>query len=216
MGIPVIGCSCETCTSSDKKNKRYRPSVLLTAGEKRFLVDIGPDYRAQALKYGIDTLDGLIVTHSHYDHIAGLDELRIYTFRQKRPVPCLLSRETYEELKVRYHYFLPKDSVHDTKLKFSILDEESGKTMFQALNVEYFSYIQIGMKVNGFRFNNLAYVTDIMEYDESIFDSLKGLDTLILSGRRWEKSVAHLSIGEGIDFAKKNRCEKNIFYAHFS
>jgi len=88
---------------------------------------------------------------SHYDHIAGLDELRIYTFRQKRPVPCLLSRETYDELKIRYHYFLPKDSVHDTKLKFSILDEESGKTMFQGLNVEYFSYVQIGMKVNGFR-----------------------------------------------------------------
>ena len=211
MGIPVIGCSCETCTSSDQKNKRYRPSVLLTEGEKRFLVDIGPDYRAQALKYGIDTLDGLIVTHSHYDHIAGLDELRIYTFRQKRPVPCLLSRETYEELKVRYHYFLPKDSVHDTKLKFSILDEESGKTMFQGLNVEYFSYVQIGMKVNGFRFNNLAYVTDIMEYDESIFDSLKGLDTLILSGRRWEKSVAHLSIDEGIDFAKKTGANKTYF-----
>lgn len=210
-GVPMIGCSCKICMSSDKKNKRHRPSVLLTDGKKRFLVDIGPDYRTQALKYGIDTLDGLIVTHSHYDHIAGLDELRVYTFRQKKPVPCLLSQETYKELKVRYHYFFPKDSVHDTKLKFSILDEESGKTMFQGLSVEYFSYVQIGMKVNGFRFNNLAYVTDIMEYDESIFDSLKGLDTLILSGRRWKKSIAHLSIDEGIDFAKKTGAKKTYF-----
>lgn len=215
MGIPVIGCNCSVCTSSQEKDKRLRPSILITHGNKRYLVDIGPDYRTQALKFGIDTLDGLLMTHTHYDHIAGLDELRIYTFRQKKPIPCLLSRETYEELKVRYHYFLPKGVVHDTKLQFSFLEEDQGTTLFEGLELGYFSYIQVGMKVNGFRFNNCAYVTDIMEYDPSIFDSLKGLDTLILSGRRWEKSIAHLSIGEGIAFAKKAGA-KTTYFTHIS
>lgn len=214
MGIPVIGCSCKVCRSNAGEDKRLRPSVLLSLNGKRFLVDIGPDYRTQALKYGIDTLDGLILTHSHYDHIAGLDELRIYIFRQEAPVPCLLSRETFDELKMRYHYFLPphvKDKVHITKLKFQVLDGDVGETTFEGMPISYFSYLQMGMKVNGFRVGTLAYVTDIMEYEESIFDSLQEIDTLIISARRWEKSVAHLSVEEAIAFSKKTGAKKTYF-----
>ncbi|NGX50623.1 MAG: Ribonuclease BN [Chlamydiae bacterium] len=214
MGIPVIGCSCPVCTSSASEDKRLRPSVLLTTGGKRFLIDIGPDYREQALKYHIDTLDGLILTHTHYDHLAGLDELRIYTFRQKKPVPCLLSRESLEEIKIRYHYFLPplqRDEVHATKLNFQLFEGDQGEILFEGLKVGYFSYLQVGMKVNGLRFNNLAYVTDIMEYEESVFDALRGVETLIISGRRWEKSVAHLTIEQAIEFSKKTGAKKTYF-----
>ncbi|MCB1107869.1 MAG: MBL fold metallo-hydrolase [Chlamydiia bacterium] len=211
MGVPIIGCQCPVCTSSNPKNQRYRPSVLITEGKRRYLIDIGPDFRTQALRYGIDTLDGLLLTHTHYDHIAGLDEVRIYYFRQKKGVPCLLSKESYEELKIRYHYFLPGDETHDPKLHFSLLKEEMGDTVFEGLKLSYFSYVQVGMKVNAFRFNQTAYVTDIMEYDEKVFDSLQDLDTLILSGRRWEKSIAHLSIDEGIAFSKKIGAKKTYF-----
>lgn len=214
MGIPVIGCSCEVCTSLAPKDKRLRPSVLLMVGDKRFLIDIGPDYREQALKYQIDTLDGLLLTHTHYDHVGGLDELRIYTFRQNKPVPCLLSRESLEELKIRYHYFLPlheKDEVHATKLKFQVFENDHGETVFEGLKVSYFSYVQVGMKVNGLRLSNLAYVTDIMEYDEGVFKALEGIETLIISARRWEKSVAHLSIDQAMEFAKKTSAKKTYF-----
>jgi phosphoribosyl 1,2-cyclic phosphate phosphodiesterase len=214
MGVPHIGCNCNVCRSKDPKNIRWRPSVLITEKKKRYLVDVGPDYRAQALKYKIDHLDGLLLTHTHYDHIAGLDELRIYTFVYKKPIPCLLSRESLEELKIRYHYFLPptgSDKVHETKLHFQVLERDQGKTSFEGLDITYCSYDQLGMKVNGFRFGKFAYITDILNYKEEIFSILNGTKILVISGRRWEKSNAHISLEEGIEMGKKIGAKKTYF-----
>lgn len=214
MGIPYIGCSCKVCRSKDPKNTRWRPSILVTDKGKRYLIDVGPDYRAQALKYQIDHLDGLLLTHTHYDHIAGLDELRIYTFVHKKPIPCLLSRESLEELKICYHYFLPPngaDEVHETKLNFQVLEGDQGETSFEGLDVAYFSYDQLGMEVNGFRFGKFAYVIDILDYKEEIFSSLNGTEVLVISGRRWEKSKAHISLEEGIEIGEKIGAKKTYF-----
>lgn len=214
MGIPYIGCSCIVCTSSNTKNNRLRPSILIEQNGKRYLIDSGPDFRAQALKHQIDRIDGLLLTHTHYDHIAGLDELRIYTFVHKKPIPCLLSQESLEELKVRYHYFLPsheKDDVHEPKLEFQVLEGDQGETTFEGLDVAYCSYDQLGMKVNGFRFGTFAYITDILDYQEGIFQTLKGTETLVISGRRWEKSKAHISMEEGIEIGKKIGAKKTYF-----
>jgi phosphoribosyl 1,2-cyclic phosphate phosphodiesterase len=218
MGVPVIGCSCDACKSSALEDKRLRPSVLLMIDGKYFLIDIGPDYRQQALRYNIDRLDGLLLTHPHYDHIGGLDELRVYAFLEKRGIPCLLSSSTLEELKVRYYYLLlpcDKGSISVPKLKFQLLEGDSGKTVFEGLHVGYFSYIQMGMKVNGFRFDNLAYVTDIMEYDENVFDALVDIEVLIISARRHKNSVAHLNIEQAIEFAKRSGA-KMTYFTHIS
>lgn len=214
MGIPIIGCSCKTCHSKNPKNKRLRPSILITEKCKRFLIDVGPDYRYQALKHQIDHLDGLLITHTHYDHIAGLDELRIYTFVHKKPVPCLLSRQSLDELKIRYHYFMPlneKDDLHEPKLTFQLLEGDHGETTFEGLNIAYCSYDQLGMKVNGFRIGKFAYVTDILDYREDIYEILKGAETLVISGRRWKKSKAHISLEEGIEISKKIGAKKTYF-----
>ena len=214
MGIPYIGCHCKTCTSKNTKNKRLRPSILIEEKGKKYLVDSGPDYRIQALRHHIDKIDGLLLTHTHYDHIAGLDELRIYTFVNKKPIPCLLSKESLAELKIRYHYFLPlneKDDVHEPKLMFQGLEGDFGETVFEGLKVDYCSYDQLGMKVNGFRFGKFAYVTDILDYKEEIFSILKGVETLVISGRRWKKSRAHISLEEGIEIGKKIGAKKTYF-----
>lgn len=212
MGIPVIGCSCRVCTSSDLEDQRLRPSVLLKVGEKRFLVDIGPDYRQQALKYQIDTLDGLLLTHAHYDHVGGLDELRIYVFRKERPMPCLLSKETLKALKAQYQYFLYSKK----NLKCQILNNDFGTTLFEGLHLGYVSYMQMGMKVNGWQFNNLAYVTDIMEYDdEKVLRQLSGIEVLVISATLWKNSTAHLNIRRAMKLAGKIGV-KRTYFTHIS
>ncbi len=213
MGVPIIGCDCQVCTSSISKNKRTRPSVLLKFGDKNYLIDVGPDFHAQALKHKVNHLDGVMITHAHYDHIAGLDELRIYHFRQKKPTPCLLSKETLQELKVRYHYlFSPgKNEMHSANFDFQTLPDDNGSVTFGDLRLKYISYTQSGMKVNGFRCNNLSYVTDIHEYSEKIFNLLKGTSTLVVSALRWEQSPVHFSLDEAIDFANKIGAKQTYF-----
>lgn len=205
MGIPVIGCSCHVCTSTSSFNKRMRPSVLLEVENKRFLIDCGPDFRQQALHYQLNHLDGIIFTHSHYDHSCGIDELRIYTFRQENSLPCLLSQETYQDLLVRFGYIFHTEhqKPKHTNLDLQIFSSDSGTLEFCGMKIKFFSYIQGGMKVAGYRFGDLAFLTDIKHYEESIFEFLKDVKTLVISALRFTPSPLHLSIDEAIDFSKK-------------
>lgn len=207
MGVPVIGCTCPTCQSPDPHNKRLRPSLLLRAHGRHFLIDSGPDFRQQALNTPIDTLDGLILTHAHHDHCAGLDELRIYTLRSGKALPCLMSAATLEELKTRFYYIFNNNNPYGlqltTHLQVQLFPDEQGIVEFENLKIGYLTYMQGGMKVNGLRIGNMAYITDIKDFSPTIFESLKGIDILILSALRYTSSALHLSVDEAVDFANK-------------
>lgn len=218
MGVPVIGCKCDTCTSQDPKNKRWRSSMLLSIQGKEILIDAGPDLRAQALKYKIDHLDGVIFTHSHHDHSAGIDDLRIYYFKNKSPVPCLVSKQTGEDLKRRF-YFMFQEQPHEVakaeRLKLQILNEKKGTVDFLGIPIRYFSFEQIGMQVLGLRFGNFAYVTDIKQYDQNVLDELKGVETLVVSALRFTPSHMHLTVDEAIEFIEKVN-PKQAYLTHIS
>lgn len=207
MGVPVIGCTCAICQSSDPHNKRLRPSLLLRAGQRHFLIDSGPDFRQQALRAHIDKLDGLILTHAHHDHTAGLDELRIFTLRSGQSLPCLMSAATLKELKMRFFYIFnnanPYGLQQTAHLQVQLFPEEQGVVDFEGLKIEYLTYMQGDMPVNGLRFGNMAYITDIKNFPPTIFEALKGIDILILSALRYTPSPLHLSIDEAVDFAKQ-------------
>ncbi len=207
MGVPEIACDCGVCTSPDPLNKRLRTSGLLLINNKTLLVDAGPDFRLQALRYGLHHLDGMILTHTHYDHVAGIDELRIFSLRSKAPLPCLLSQETHEELRRRYHYlFRGNERAGDSlaaQLSFQTLEKARGDVLFQEVPLRYMTYSQGRMKVIGFRVGDFAYVSDIKEYDESIFDDLAGVKTLVLSGLRLAPSRVHFNFEEAVEFSRK-------------
>ena len=207
MGVPVIGCSCPVCQSKDPKNKRLRPSALITVDNKKILIDCGPDFRSQALRAHITTLDGIIFTHAHQDHTGGIDDLRIFHMRTKLALPCLLSSESLRDIQQRFSYiFSEHDHGYDKllpKFQFQFFELDSGKIDFIGLPIHYFTYSQAGMRVTGLRFGNLAYVTDIRNYSESIFEDLKGVEILIVSALRQMPSPIHFNIDEAVEFSRK-------------
>jgi phosphoribosyl 1,2-cyclic phosphate phosphodiesterase len=215
-GVPMIGCSCKVCTSSYARNQRLRPSGLLTVEGKKLLIDSGPDFRHQALIYHLDSLDGVLLTHSHYDHIGGLDELRIYYLRTRKPLPLLLSKSTFEDLKRRYDYFFREKSLSvslTAQIDFQVLEKERGFSEFLGIEIQYMQYEQAGMPVTGYRIGTFAYISDIQHYPETIFSDLSGVETLVVSVLRHESSLMHFNVEEGIDFSKKVGA-KHAFFTH--
>ncbi len=205
-GVPVIGCRCGICQSTNCKNKRFRSSALIQTQNKTFLIDIGPDFRQQALLHDIAHIDGLLLTHTHYDHIAGIDELRALNFRQKKPFPCLLSQASLTDMQKRYYYLFQNnasDEMRSAQLDFHVLPQGSSSVHFLGTPIEFITYRQANMEVNGFRIGSLAYVSDIKDYDTSVLSALKGVQTLVLSALRPGPSRVHLSFDEAVEFARK-------------
>lgn len=209
MGVPAIACHCPVCTSPSPFNKRLRPSGLLKIGSKRFLIDAGPDFREQALRYGIDHLDGILITHTHFDHIAGFDDLRVFYFLHKKSAHCLLSSDSFEEIKIRFHYLF--DDSKCRWAKFDVLKEDFGTVAFEGVTFDIVSYFQAGMKVTGFRVDRLAYISDIRKYDEKVIEALQGVEILILSALRLVPTEVHFSLDEAVAFARRVGAKKTFF-----
>lgn len=217
-GVPVIGCRCSVCLSKNPYNNRYRTSGLIEIEGKKLLIDIGPDFRTQALKYDIENLDALFVTHIHSDHIAGIDDVRIFYFRNKKGLDCYLSSETLEDLKVRYHYlFKPIEQVPTVtaQLDLHLLDEDFGSFMAIGKKFTYLSYFQGKVKVSGLRIGDFAYLSDIKEYDEEIFFHLKGVKTLVISALKSGSSPVHFNLDDAVKFSDKVGVDR-AYFTHIS
>jgi phosphoribosyl 1,2-cyclic phosphate phosphodiesterase len=214
----MISCKCEVCTSENPKNVRLRSSGLLSIKGKRFLIDIGPDFRMQALRYQISSLAGVMITHAHSDHIAGIDDLRAYYLMQNKEIPCLLSKATADELQMRFPYLWKekeKGKSLPAQLNFFVLENDSGTILFEGVPVRFFTYYQKEMKVTGYRINNFAYVSDIRDYSQEIFAFLEGVEILVLSALRHEPSSMHFTIEEAIAFSRMVRA-KTTYFTHIA
>lgn len=220
MGVPLIGCECSVCRSTSPYNKRLRPSVLLEVGDKTLLIDCGPDFREQALRIGLKKLDGVIFTHAHNDHTAGIDDLRMLSMRNDKPLPCLLSQDTADDIIRRFYYLFdnklpPEAGRYLARFDMQILDDQYAETIFQDVHIQHISYWQMGMLVNGFRIGNLAYISDLREYPSTIFEALDGIDILVLSALRMEKTKMHLSVDEAVSLAQRIGA-KQTFFTHIA
>lgn len=218
MGIPVIGCHCHVCKSSFPKDRRLRASGLIKVNNKILLLDCGPDFRQQALTHHIDHLDGVLVTHAHNDHTAGLDDLRALYMRNRTAMPCLMSEMTSRDTIDRFKYvFTPAEGEArlTPKIDLKILKEKRGDLVFEGVPLHYFTFVQAGMEVNGFRLGNFAYVSDIHDYEETIFEDLKGVEILVLSALRFTPSHLHLSVDQAVDFANRVGAQK-VWLTHLS
>jgi phosphoribosyl 1,2-cyclic phosphate phosphodiesterase len=214
LGVPRLACSCKVCTDSSSFNKRMRCAALVLIDGKKILIDAGPDIRLQLLRENIQSLDALFLTHPHYDHAAGFDDLRPYAFTSGKKLAVTASEDTYKEMTRMRHYLIEElNGLSSSCFDFHILPSPFCKVKIAGIDVEVLSYSQMGMQVNGLRMGSIAYVSDIKEYTEELLRALQGVEILIVSAARYSGASMHFTLEEAIAFSEKVGA-KNTYYTH--
>ena len=214
QGVPVIACDCHVCTSTDTKDNRLRSSVMISYSGKNFVIDAGPDFRQQMLREKVKTLEAVIFTHEHKDHIAGLDDVRAFNFIENRDMDVWCTKAVEEALRREYHYAFSEDKypgIPQLQLK-EISDkafELAGKNW---IPVEVMHYL---MPVKAFRIDNFAYITDAKTIANEEIEKLKGVEMMIVNALRQELHISHFNLEEALDLIEKVN-PKQAYLTHIS
>jgi phosphoribosyl 1,2-cyclic phosphate phosphodiesterase len=210
-GVPMIGCSCEVCTSADKKDKRLRSSILVESSTTSLVVDTTPDFRFQMLRENVKKLDAVIFTHPHKDHIAGMDDVRAYNFFSRKPMEIYANALTEEALRREFVYVFAEN-------KYPGVPRVNMNTILNDpfyvgdILVEPIVVYHLKMPVLGFRFGRFTYITDANRIDGSEREKIKGSEVIVLNALRKEKHISHFTLDEAVAIAG----EMNIPTAYFT
>ncbi|GAB4467206.1 MAG: MBL fold metallo-hydrolase [Armatimonadaceae bacterium] len=221
-GVPSIGCSCAVCRSSEPRNKRLRPSILVTvlAGEfagANILVDTTPDMRTQVLRAGVERLDAVLVTHTHADHIFGMDDVRQFNFRQNAPMPIYATTPTLDHLCRVFEYCFVQTQEGGGKPKLDLKPIEPGAAFTVCgVTVLPLTVLHGSLPVTAFRFGErFAYVTDVSHIPPETAPHLAGLDTLILGTVRYAPHPTHFGLQQAVE-AAQTAAARQTYFTHLS
>jgi phosphoribosyl 1,2-cyclic phosphate phosphodiesterase len=202
-GVPMIGCGCAVCRSSDPRNKRTRSSLWVQCQSRNILIDTSIDLRQQALACGLERLDAVLFTHSHADHIHGLDELRSFNYHQKSPIPCYASRETLDRIKESYGYVFSEAPSESYRPQVVANEISAGRDLdLFGIRFEPVEVLHGGMTVFGYRFNDVAYVTDCNRIALSSMRRLSGLRLLIISTVGYKPHATHFHLDGALEIIR--------------
>lgn len=196
-GNPEIGCKCEVCTSKDTKDRRLRASVLIQTKGKQILIDCGPDFREQILPFDFRKIDGVLLTHEHYDHVGGLDDLR--PFCRFGDVDLYAEQNVLDTLKSRIPYCF--SNTHQRGIPSFTLHPICPDNQFsvEGISVQPIRVMHALLPIVGYRIGNFAYLTDLKYIPESEFDKLKNLDVLVIDALRHTTHVSHETLEEALE-----------------
>ncbi|MBR3285418.1 MAG: MBL fold metallo-hydrolase [Bacteroidales bacterium] len=246
QGIPIIGCNCPVCKSTDPRDKRLRASALVRWKGLTILIDCGPDFRTQMLREGVDHLDAVLLTHNHKDHTGGVDDLRSFNLIEAKPVNIYCEEYVMKALRQEYSYAFaekkypgsPEWNIHliDSSKPFKVhsnaedddLRWVSGQGYFrtpaapcdplppvEVIPIQGWHHKEKVLSVLGFRFGNVAYITDMNQVKESEFDKLKGLDAVTVNCVKRGTHFSHFSLNEALEFFERVGA-KESYITHIS
>jgi phosphoribosyl 1,2-cyclic phosphate phosphodiesterase len=199
-GVPLIGCECATCNSRDPRDQRMRPSIYIELSNgKNLLVDTSTDLRQQALRFNLKSVDAVLYTHSHADHIMGLDELRRFNVLKNGPIVCYADARTWEGLRRTFFYIFENRSQQGGGIPKLETKEIVGPFLVEGTAVMPVPLLHGSTPILGFRLGSFAYLTDCNKIPETSWPLLEGLDTLILDALRHRSHSTHFSISEALD-----------------
>ena len=213
QGVPVVACNCHVCSSSDKKDKRLRSSILIEYESLNLVIDTGPDFRYQMLRENVQHLDAVLFTHEHKDHIAGMDDIRAFNYKQQSSLPIYATDRVIQALKREFHYVfsdqtypgIPQIHLHEiTNSPFTV----GGKLDITPIEVMHFK-----LPVLGYRFADFTYITDAKTVPENEFEKIKGTEVLVVNALQRERHISHFTLSEAIEFAEKVGA-KHTYFTH--
>jgi phosphoribosyl 1,2-cyclic phosphate phosphodiesterase len=213
MGVPVIGCDCAVCTSPDARNHRTRTSALLRSGAESLLIDAGPDFRLQALAARLQSVDGVLLTHSHFDHVAGLDDLRPLC-HGGGCIPIYGSERTLSEVRERFSYAFAETSVGSTRPSLDLRPIDGPFTVGQ-LQITPLTIMHGTWPITAYRVGGLGYVTDASHIPSEAWAQLADLDVLVLNALRPEPHPTHYSLSQALAVIAELR-PRRAFLVHMT
>ncbi len=213
-GVPMIGCTCAVCRSLDFRDKRLRTSVHVQVAGKSLVIDTGPDFRQQALRLNLGSLDAVLFTHEHKDHTAGLDEVRAFNFRSGQDIPVYGRASVLHQLEREFAYiFAPVRYPGIPRLALHPIRNEPFEVLgIRVVPIEAMHY---KLPVFGFRINDFTYLTDLNSITNSELDKLRGTRILILDALRQEPHLSHFSLPEALALVEQIRPEQT-YLTHIS
>lgn len=214
QGVPVIACNCEVCTSDDHRDNRLRTSILIEGKEKVIVVDSGPDFRQQMLRAHVQRLDAIVFTHEHKDHIAGLDDIRAFNYKQQSAIDVYADRRVQDALKREFHYIfaefkypgIPQLNLHTIGAEPFYI----GDINFVPIEVLHYK-----LPVLGFRLNDFTYITDAKTVSEQEKEKIRGTRILVINALQKQEHISHFTFDEAITFAQEIGAE-TTYLTHIS
>jgi len=203
QGVPVIACGCEVCTSSDRRDKRLRSSILIESDNTTVSIDSGPDFRYQMLRANVQRLDAIVYTHEHKDHVAGMDDIRAFNFKQQKPMDVYAEPRVQAALMREFPYVFDEDNRYPGTPQvamhtISLTPFNIGDIHFIPIEVMHYR-----LPVLGFRINDFTYITDAKTISETEKQKIKGSKILVINALQKQSHISHFTLDEAIAFARE-------------